>query len=100
MHPEYIPQPKLKLEIMVPNDLVDAVVQAIHTGAHTGNPGDGRIFVTNLESTVKSAPASTTRQRSRCDQASHRERHRRRRPSVTRDVSAAPLTKLDGVPDV
>ena len=53
VHPEYTPKPKLKLEIMVPDDQVDAVVQAIQTGAHTGNPGDGRIFVINVESTVK-----------------------------------------------
>ena len=44
---------KLKLEIMVPNVIADAVVQAVETGAHTGNPGDGRIFVIDVETTVK-----------------------------------------------
>jgi len=44
---------KMKLEIMVPDDKVDAVVDTIAQFAKTGKPGDGRIFVYNLESTVK-----------------------------------------------
>ncbi|REJ95024.1 MAG: P-II family nitrogen regulator [Planctomycetota bacterium] len=53
VHPEYTPKPKMKLEMMIPDELVDAVVQAIQSGARTGNPGDGRIFVTDVEATVK-----------------------------------------------
>lgn len=44
---------KVKLEVMVPDSLVDQVVAAIQAGAHTGNPGDGRIFVIPVEDTVK-----------------------------------------------
>lgn len=44
---------KTKLEIMVPDDLVETVVQSIQKAAHTGNPGDGRIFVIPVEETVK-----------------------------------------------
>jgi len=44
---------KTKLEIMVPDSLADRVVEAIQTHAHTGHPGDGRIFVIAIESTVK-----------------------------------------------
>jgi len=44
---------KTKLEIMVPDDLVETVVAAIQRAAHTGNPGDGRIFVIPIEETVK-----------------------------------------------
>lgn len=44
---------KTKLEIIVPDDLVETVVQTIQKAAHTGNPGDGRIFVIPVEQTVK-----------------------------------------------
>lgn len=46
-------QPKAKLELMVPDALVDAVVTAIERHAHTGKSGDGRIFVIPVEETVK-----------------------------------------------
>ena len=44
---------KTKLEIIVPDDLAETVVQTIQKAAHTGNPGDGRIFVIPVETTVK-----------------------------------------------
>lgn len=44
---------KTKLEIMVPDEQVEQLVQAIQKAAHTGNPGDGRIFVLPIETTVK-----------------------------------------------
>lgn len=44
---------KIKIEIVVHNDLVDEIVNTIQRTAHTGNPGDGKIFVTNLENVVK-----------------------------------------------
>lgn len=44
---------KTKLEVMVPEGLVETVVEAIRSAAHTGNPGDGRIFVIPVEQTVK-----------------------------------------------
>jgi nitrogen regulatory protein P-II 1 len=44
---------KTKLEIMVPDAIVDTVLQAIQINAHTGNPGDGRIFVIPIEETIK-----------------------------------------------
>ena len=37
--------PKIKLEIVVPDDLVSKVVEAIQTAANTGRIGDGKIFV-------------------------------------------------------
>lgn len=43
---------KTKLEIMVPAQLVDRVVAAIQTHAHTGQRGDGRIFVIPIDETV------------------------------------------------
>lgn len=53
VHPEYTPKPKMKQDILIPDDLVDAVVQAIQTGARTGNAGDGTIFVIDIASAVK-----------------------------------------------
>lgn len=44
---------KTKLEIMVPDDLVETVVEAVRKAAHTGNPGDGRIVVIPVEETVR-----------------------------------------------
>ncbi len=44
---------KTKLEIMVPDDRVEELVGVIQKAAHTGKPGDGRIFVLPVEETVK-----------------------------------------------
>jgi len=45
--------PKNKIEIVVHNDLVDEIVNTIQKTAHTGNPGDGKIFVTQVSNVVK-----------------------------------------------
>ncbi len=37
--------PKIEIEIVVGDDLVDEVVKAITQAAHTGEVGDGRVFV-------------------------------------------------------
>lgn len=41
-----------KLELMVPDALVHAVVEAIQSGAHTGQEGDGRIFIIPIEDSI------------------------------------------------
>lgn len=41
--------PKVKLEVAVPDDLVEGVVQAIMTAARTGQIGDGKIFISPIE---------------------------------------------------
>ena len=41
--------PKVKLEVAIKDDLLDQVVDAIEKSAATGNIGDGKIFVFNLE---------------------------------------------------
>lgn len=48
---EYIP--KVKLEIVVPDELVEKVVATIHQHAHTGNPGDGKIFIISVDDVMK-----------------------------------------------
>ena len=45
--------PKVKLEIAVSDDLSDQVVEAICTAANSGQIGDGKIFVSNLEQTIR-----------------------------------------------
>ena len=44
---------KVKLELVVHNDIVDEVVDTIQRIAHTGNPGDGKIFVVEVSNTIK-----------------------------------------------
>ncbi len=45
--------PKLKIEVAVPAELLEAVVDAITATARTGQIGDGKIFVTTLEQAVR-----------------------------------------------
>jgi nitrogen regulatory protein P-II 2 len=41
--------PKVRIEVAVPSDRVDSVVDAISRSAKTGQIGDGKIFVTPIE---------------------------------------------------
>ena len=45
--------PKLKLEVVITDNNVDAVVSAIMKAAKTGKIGDGKIFVTAVEQVVR-----------------------------------------------
>ena len=45
--------PKVRLEIVVDDDQVDRVVEAIANAARTGRIGDGKIFVSTIESAVR-----------------------------------------------
>uniref|UniRef100_UPI000CF98546 P-II family nitrogen regulator n=1 Tax=Neorhizobium huautlense TaxID=67774 RepID=UPI000CF98546 len=45
--------PKIKVEIVVGDDLVDQAVEAIIKAAHTGKIGDGKIFVLPVEQVVR-----------------------------------------------
>jgi nitrogen regulatory protein P-II 1 len=44
---------KIKVESVVPTDLVDRAVEAIVEAARTGNVGDGRVFVYPIEQSVR-----------------------------------------------
>lgn len=45
--------PKVKLEIVVVEDQVDQIVEAIMKAASTGKIGDGKIFVSSLEEVIR-----------------------------------------------
>jgi nitrogen regulatory protein P-II 1 len=45
--------PKVKVEIVLPDELVDKAVEAIRNAAQTGRIGDGKIFVSTVEEAVR-----------------------------------------------
>ena len=45
--------PKLKIEVAVKSEMLEAVIDAITAKAKTGQIGDGKIFVTPLEQVVR-----------------------------------------------
>ena len=45
--------PKIKVETVVADELLDAVLEAIQQSAGTGKVGDGKIFVTTVEHAIR-----------------------------------------------
>lgn len=45
--------PKVKLEIVLEDELVDRAIEAIQTAARTGRIGDGKIFVSPVEQAIR-----------------------------------------------
>jgi nitrogen regulatory protein P-II 1 len=45
--------PKIKVEVVVADDRVEAVIDAIVKSAHTGKIGDGKIFVSPVEQVIR-----------------------------------------------
>jgi nitrogen regulatory protein P-II 2 len=45
--------PKIRIEVAVPTDRVDKVVEAIIGSAKTGQIGDGKIFVSTIDQAVR-----------------------------------------------
>ncbi|UCH28673.1 MAG: P-II family nitrogen regulator, partial [Myxococcales bacterium] len=45
--------PKVKVEIVVPDSLVAQVIEAVENAAKTGRIGDGKIFVSGIEESVR-----------------------------------------------
>ena len=45
--------PKVKLEIVLDDALVERAIEAIQRAAHTGRIGDGKIFVTQVEEAIR-----------------------------------------------
>lgn len=46
-------QPKVKIEVVVPDDAAEALVAAVAKAARTGEVGDGKVFVTRVESAMR-----------------------------------------------
>ena len=45
--------PKMEIEVVVPEHLADIAIKAIATAAHTGEIGDGRIFVMPVQESYR-----------------------------------------------
>ena len=45
--------PKVKVEVVVSNELLDTAVEAIIKAAHTGKIGDGKIFISTVEQVIR-----------------------------------------------
>jgi nitrogen regulatory protein P-II 1 len=45
--------PKIKIEIVIPDNLVDAAIDAILQSASTGKIGDGKIFVSKIDQAIR-----------------------------------------------
>jgi nitrogen regulatory protein P-II 1/nitrogen regulatory protein P-II 2 len=45
--------PKLKLEVVVADALLDTVLDELQQAARTGNVGDGKVFVTGVEQVIR-----------------------------------------------
>jgi nitrogen regulatory protein PII len=45
--------PKVKIEVVVPDDQVEQTMEAIRQAAETGKIGDGKIFVMNVERSMR-----------------------------------------------
>src|SRR3970282_384514 len=45
--------PKAKIELAVPDDIAERVIEAITSTARTGSIGDGKIFVVDLEQAIR-----------------------------------------------
>ncbi|HKS93888.1 MAG: P-II family nitrogen regulator [Gammaproteobacteria bacterium] len=54
--------PKVKIELAVPDDLLERAVEAISHAAKTGKIGDGKIFVYDLEQAVRIRTGETDAQ--------------------------------------
>lgn len=45
--------PKVKIEVAIPDEKLDNVLKAIQEGAKTGEIGDGKIFIYNLQDVIR-----------------------------------------------
>ena len=45
--------PKVKIEVVMEDSMVERAIEAIQQAAHTGRIGDGKIFVTTIEEAIR-----------------------------------------------
>ncbi|HJV06514.1 P-II family nitrogen regulator [Paludibacterium denitrificans] len=54
--------PKVKVDVILPDDMVERAIEAIVNAARTGKIGDGKIFVTPVEQVVRIRTGETNEQ--------------------------------------
>lgn len=52
-------RPKVKIEILVSNYQTDAVIDAILSASYSGQVGDGKIYVANIEQVIRTRTGET-----------------------------------------
>ena len=45
--------PKVKIELIIDDQMLEKAIEAIQQSAHTGRIGDGKIFVSNIEEAIR-----------------------------------------------
>jgi len=45
--------PKVKIELIIDDDMLERAVEAIQQSAHTGRIGDGKIFISSVEEAIR-----------------------------------------------
>ena len=45
--------PKVKIELIIPDDILERAVEAIQQAAYTGRIGDGKIFISSIEEAIR-----------------------------------------------
>ncbi|MEE8351857.1 MAG: P-II family nitrogen regulator [Rhodospirillales bacterium] len=45
--------PKVKIELIIEDDMLERAVEAIQQAAHTGRIGDGKIFISSVEEAIR-----------------------------------------------
>jgi nitrogen regulatory protein P-II 1 len=45
--------PKIRVEIVIPDSQLEAIVEAVSVAARTGQPGDGKIFVSDVKDVIR-----------------------------------------------
>ena len=45
--------PKAKIELVIPDDMLERAVEAIQQAAYTGRIGDGKIFISSIEEAIR-----------------------------------------------
>jgi nitrogen regulatory protein P-II 1 len=45
--------PKVKIELVIEDDMLERAVEAIMQAAHTGRIGDGKIFISSIEDAIR-----------------------------------------------
>ncbi len=45
--------PKVKVEVVLPEDMVEKAVEAIQNAARTGRIGDGKIFISDIQEAIR-----------------------------------------------